>query len=95
MQMGAIIMDMQQTYIIAFESSSKVNEIVATIKSGGYWAKITSRTWAIVSKKTATQIRDEIIAVAGPNDKIFVVRSGVAAAWRDTYASNEWLKKNL
>ncbi|MBH3338422.1 hypothetical protein I5L51_04780 [Pseudomonas mendocina] len=89
------------TYIIALEYSSPSilvkNKVAEIIKSYSGWARITENTWAITTSdevKAAT-IRDSIAKVAGEKDRIFVVKSGVAAAWRNSRCKNEWLKKHL
>lgn len=65
------------------------------LKTYTKWAKVTESTWAIVTDKTATQIRDSLSNICDSNDRIFVVKSGVEAAWRNSKCSNEWLKNNL
>lgn len=65
------------------------------LKSYDNWAKITESTWAIVTDERAVQIRDGLAALIDKNDRIFVVKSGVEAAWRNTRCKSEWLKKHL
>lgn len=85
-----------QCYIISFQTSlSDKTELENTIKSYGTWAKITPTTWAVVSDKTAKDIRDHILSNLTQGDRLMVVRSGTEAAWSNAIASNDWLKKNL
>ena len=65
------------------------------LKSHGTWAKITESAWAIVTTKSAKTIRDELKALVDSNDRIFVVKSGVEAAWSNSIGKNEWFKKHL
>lgn len=69
--------------------------IVNAIKSYGTWAKIVDNTWAIVTEKSAKEVRDHLSSLIGSDGRIFVVKSGVEAAWKNAICTNEWLKKNI
>ena len=84
-----------QTYIVSFESVAAQAAILSYLKSHGTWAKLTNSTWAVVTTKSASEIRDELLALAHPGDRLFVVRSGAIAAWSNVHARNDWLKKHL
>lgn len=71
------------------------NKLHDAIKSYGVWAKITESSWAIVTDSSASEIRDNIGSFLNSNDRLFVIKSGHNAAWRNVIASNEWLKKHL
>ncbi len=88
---------MMPTYIVIYDLSSDgdYDELYKKLKSFNGWAKITESAWAIGSSKKASEIRDELIPFAGVNGKLFVIKSGKAAAWKNVIASNEWLKKFL
>lgn len=89
------------TFIIALEFSSASlvakNKVFEVIRGYSGWARITETTWAVTAPDDvkANEIRDSIAKVAGEKDRIFVVKSGVAAAWRNSRCKNEWLKKYL
>jgi hypothetical protein len=86
-------------YIVSFETNSNVtsNNVKEKLKTYGTYCPITDNCWAIVTSNSAAQIRDLIIPVLGSQDRIFVIRSGSEAAWRNTYGTknSEWLKENL
>lgn len=65
------------------------------IKSYGTWAKITESTWAVITSQSASSIRDRLILYTDQDDRLFVIKSGVEAAWRNTIAKSEWLKTYL
>jgi len=65
------------------------------IKSYGTWARVTESNWVVVSDMTATQVRDDLLSVMDSNDRLFVVKSGRAAAWTNVRCKNEWLKAQL
>lgn len=85
-------------YIISYDLRAPgrdYEKVYEKIKSFGKWAKITESTWAVVSAKTASQIRDDLKVIVDANDRLFVVKSGVEAAWRNTKCTSEWLRANL
>lgn len=65
------------------------------MKSYNGWAHITESTWAVVSEQKAKQIRDYLSTFLPKGSRLFIVKSGVEAAWRNTICRNEWLKNNL
>ena len=65
------------------------------IKSYNGWAHITQSTWAVVTEGKAKDIRDHLSEFLPKGSRLFVVKSGVEAAWRNVFCRNEWLKKNL
>jgi hypothetical protein len=67
----------------------------AAVKNFSGWARITSSCWAVMTDQPAKAVRDELAAILQPGDRLFVLRSGTEAAWRNVRCSNEWLKKNL
>lgn len=86
---------MSETYIVIFESKNNAQQIRNHLRSFNGWAKITNNAFAVMSTKTSSQIRDELMTIKGSGDRIFVIKSGVVAAWNNAAASSGWLKKNL
>ncbi len=86
-------------YVIAYDlrdgDPDDYETLIELIKEFGVWARITESTWAVVSDLKATEIRDLLFAKMRSKDRLFVVKSGVEAAWRNTRCKNEWLKKHL
>ena len=86
-------------YIVNFEtSSSEVNEKVKEkLKLYNGYCPISDNCWAILTDKSAAQIRDSISLVIESGDRIFVLRSGSEGAWKNTYGekNSKWLKENL
>jgi hypothetical protein len=85
-------------YIVTFDAIGlgADNAIKEHLKSYGYFCPITQSSWAIVSSLSAAQVRDQL-SQASPTSRIFVVRSGVEAAWINSFGekNSEWLKKFL
>ena len=69
--------------------------LIKHIKSYGYWAHITESTWAVLSTRTAVEIRNDIKNYLTEDSRLFVVQSANVAAWDNTICSNDWLKKNV
>ena len=84
-------------YIISYDlrKNRDYNSLHKAIKSYSKWARITESTWAVVTNKSAVEIRDHLISVMDGDDRLFVVKSGVEAAWRNSRCGSEWLKENL
>ena len=84
-------------YIISYDlrKNRDYESLYAAIKSYSTWARITESTWAVVTSKSAVEIRDHIAGVIDSDDRLFVVKSGVEAAWLNTRCNNKWLRDNL
>ncbi|WP_155635533.1 hypothetical protein [Burkholderia territorii] len=76
------------------ETRTKVREALKTFS--GY-CPINRTCWAILSDKKAAEVRDIVAEGLEAGDRIFVIRSGTAAAWKNSYGEKNtaWLKKNL
>jgi hypothetical protein len=86
------------TYIISYDLSNNrdYESLYEAIKAYGTWAHITESTWAVVSSNSsAVDIRDDLKRTIDSDDKLFVIKSGIEAAWVNVICRNEWLKENL
>lgn len=86
-------------YIVSFEVKQEATRLkVRDILRGfrGY-CPINKTCWAILTDDKASNVRDAITEVLESGDRVFVIRSGTEAAWRNSYGekNNTWLKKNL
>jgi|HubBroStandDraft_3_1064219.scaffolds.fasta_scaffold224972_2 hypothetical protein len=85
-------------YIVIYEGqagSDKRAALREAVKRYAGWGILTSNSWVVVAEHTAASLRDELRRLIGPNDRLFVVRSGVEAAWINVAANSDWLKRNL
>lgn len=84
-------------YIVSYDiqKDAEYEQLYTLIKSYGIWAKINKSTWAVVSNKTAEQVRDHISSVLDEKDSLFIVKSGGSAAWMNVICRSAWLKKYL
>ena len=84
-------------YIISYDLVDEKNyeKLYKAIKDCGHWAKITESTWAVVTDKSASEIRNRLAEVMDADDRLIVTLSGGEGAWRNSACTNEWLKKNL
>lgn len=85
-------------YIISYDllvPGRSYEPLYGAIKGYKKWAKINESVWAVVTDKTAVQIRDHLTSFLDGNDRLFVVKSGTEAAWLNSICKNEWLKENL
>ena len=86
------------TYIISYDLEQpgrNYDALYERIKSYGTWAHIVESTWAVVTDQTAVQVRDYLRGAMDNNDRIFVVKSGVEAAWYRVRCEDSWLKEHL
>jgi len=53
--------------------------------------------WAIVSDQSPSQVREFLDESLLASDRIFIIRSGTHAAWKNVYGkeNSEWLKERL
>ena len=84
-------------YVISYDLRKErdYGALYEALKSYPKWARITDSTWAVVSSKSALRIRDHLASVMDGDDRLFVLKSGVEAAWQNTRCRNQWLKDNL
>jgi hypothetical protein len=81
--------------ILVLSSKSDYSRLYAFLKTYSSWATLHTAAWAIVTTKTAKQLRDDIQKYLGDTDRVLVVRSSGEGAWRNFPNSSEWLKKHL
>ncbi len=86
-------------YIVTFEisSSERRENAKGKLQEFGSYCPIHENCWAIISDKSAQEVREFVDEVLVDADRIFVIRTGTYAAWRNTYGekNSEWLKENL
>jgi len=86
-------------YIVTFEVADAARKaaLKERLKAYGTFCPINANCWAIVTDRSAAQIRDDLMVTIPTTDKIFVVKSGVEAAWRNAYGqkNSDWLKEHL
>jgi len=85
-------------YIICYDlvaPGRNYDQLYSAIKTYTRWAYVNQSVWAVVTDKSAVAIRDHLAQYIDANDRIFIVKSGVEAAWRNVICKNEWLKENL
>jgi len=86
-------------YIVSFEIAKHEDkvEFKEALKAYGTYCPINDHCWAIVTNSSAAQVRDNLMAKIPATDKLFVIKSGVEAAWRNVYSekNSAWLKEKL
>jgi len=88
---------MKRTYIVIYQfgDNPDKNGLLKYLESFNGWAKITDNSWAISSELKAKDIRDELVKYKGEGGRIFVIKSGLEAAWSNARGRNQWFKDNL
>ena len=85
-------------YIISYDlrlPGRDYESLYAAIRAYGTWAHVNQSVWAVVTTQTAAEVRDNLLSHLDSNDRLFVVKSGIEAAWRNVICKNEWLKEHL
>jgi hypothetical protein len=85
-------------YIVSYELKqprAQYLDFIDALKSYDDWAQILDSTWAVVTNKSAVEVRDQLWEFLDPDDGIFVLESGSEAAWQDVRCENQWLRDTL
>lgn len=84
-------------YIVTYDLRIQRNyeALLNAIKTYNKWGKITESTWAIVTEQSSTEIRNYLTQFMDNDDRLFIIKTGGEAAWKNAMANNEWLKENL
>lgn len=89
---------MNKCYIISYDlmaPGKNYEALYNAIKSYGTWGKITESCWIVVSAFSAAVIRDQLSMYMDRNDRLFVSRLAIPAAWKNTKADDAWVKRIL
>ena len=73
-----------KTYIISYDLSQpgqNYEELLKRIKSYSQWARLGGSAYIIMTDKSHTEIRDNLLEVLDKNDKLFVGTVSAPAAW--------------
>ncbi len=87
--------------IISYDITKDGNEnavypiLYAAIKAYGIWAHIMDSCWAIKTERSAVEVRDALLGLLRPSDRLLVVQTSHIAAWNNAMCRNEWLKENI
>ena len=84
-------------YLISYDLRKKKDyeSLYKAIKAYSGWAHILESTWAVTTNLSAKQVRDDLKKHIDSDDGLFVLKSGVEAAWVRVNCKDEWLKENL
>ncbi len=77
------------------DKDSVYQSLYDAIKAYGTWAHITDSCWAIKTECSAAEVRDALLNLLRPSDRLFVVQTAHVAAWHNTFCRNDWLKENI
>lgn len=89
------------TYIIAYDvaadqnSQAVYNQLYDIIRSYGTWARITESCWAVLTNRTAVEVRDALLAVMRRTDRLMVIQVVRNAAWNNIICDSNWLERNV
>ena len=84
-------------YIVSYDLRKQRDyaSLYEAIKTYPNWAYITESTWAVVTSSSAVEVREYLLGFVDNDDRLFVIKSGLEAAWVNVICKNKWLKENL
>ncbi|MCD4654766.1 CRISPR-associated endonuclease Cas2 [bacterium] len=84
-------------YIVSYDLRNQKNyeKLHKALKSYGTGAHILESTWAIVTTKSAKEIRGHLKGHMDSDDGLFVLKSGGEGALFNVDCNSNWLKENL
>lgn len=86
-------------YIVSFQAKQLAvrQRLRERLKTYTKFCPINNTCWAIVTDQKASDVRDYLSDLLETGDRLFVIRSGTEAAWRNAISQkhSDWLKKNL
>jgi len=88
---------MKEIYLISYDMAEGGNyeDLYGAIQAYGTWAHITDSLFAVVTEQSAKKIRENLVEYFPKGSRLFIVKSGTEAAWRNVMCSNKWLKEKL
>jgi len=90
-----------QTLLITYDlvgtnaSSSNYKNLTDAIAAYGTYARAQDSVWFVVTDQTPKQVYDDLAKHMHPSDRLFVIRTQRAAAWRNAIAKDEWFQSYL
>ncbi len=88
----------KKCYIITYDllaPGRDYDALYKAIRAYGTWGRITESCWVIVTSERPSTIRSNLALFMDANDRVFVARLTVPAAWKNTKADDEWVKRVL
>ncbi len=70
-------------------------DLIEAIKGYSVWGHVTDSCWIVVTDVSAVALRDRLLSLMRPKDRLFVIQSAHVAAWNNARCSNDWLKENV
>lgn len=86
-------------YIVSYdliEPGQKHEALIKLIKQDGKWARLGGSAYLVDSESTAVELRDRYKSALDGNDKIYVGRVTIPAAWSGmSEGVSKWIKEKL
>ncbi len=86
-------------YIVSYdliEPGQKYENLINLIKQDGKWARLGGSAYLVDSDSTAVELRDRFKTVLDGNDKLYVGRVTIPAAWLGmSEGVSKWIKEKL
>lgn len=87
------------TYVVIFQIAEKQNRDKLRLKLRDLesYCPLSNTAWAIVSEKSAADLRDDFGQIITKPDRLYVLELKGSGAWRNAISKehSDWLKANL
>jgi hypothetical protein len=89
----------EKTYLVLFQIAERANRdnMREGLRSFESYCPLTNTAWAIVSEKSAAELRNQLGKFVVKPDRLYILELGHSGAWRNAISEkhSEWLKANL
>jgi hypothetical protein len=65
------------------------------IKLYDSYAQILPTSWAVITEKTADEVKDDLKKYIDPIDSIFVIQSGIESMWKNIMHTRKCLQESV
>jgi predicted transcriptional regulator len=87
-----------KSYVVSLELTNGLknySDLTKVLKSFRAKSVINESVWVLMTEQSAIELRDHLKQFLQSQDRIFILKSGVVAAWLNPACGHDWLRENL
>jgi hypothetical protein len=89
---------MKRVLIVSYDltnAEQNYGQLLQLIKEGGEWARLGGSAYLVATEKSPVQVRDALLKVLGPGDKLYVGVAPPPSAWYGMPEDvSKWIQSN-
>lgn len=89
----------EKTFVVLFQLAERENRdaLRKELRTFKNYCPLSNTAWALVSEKTAGELRDQFGEFVVAPDRLYVLELGHSGAWKNAISKehSSWLKANL